>query len=269
MQVMLPGLGEGFSVKPVNDGNTYTTKVSGNNFQVTPGTYLLIRSGKTNTTAKNVGVIAMNEFAAPPEKMVAVNEKITTVASMAGDKMEIYNPGIDKTARTYPVFNRNFRTTYPAGETQGQTILKLTATELSGDHTMGFQQFTGDKNITGFTDEDDLVIRARTAGNVPLKVKIVLTDKDALSVSSSITLTNTFQDIILPLKNFTADSVLLLPRPYPGFMALRFKASGNGSFKLNDVEKIELTTGSDLPASEFKKQYDIEIGSIWLQKHRK
>jgi hypothetical protein len=90
-----------------------------------------------------------------------------------------------------------------------------------------------------------------------------------VSVSSSITLTNNFQDIILPLKNFTADSALLLPRPYPGFMALRFKASGNGSFKLNDVEKIELTAGSDLPASEFKKQYDIEIGSIWLQKHRK
>ncbi|MEO8174833.1 MAG: hypothetical protein ABI581_17175, partial [Sediminibacterium sp.] len=70
-------------------------------------------------------------------------------------------------------------------------------------------------------------------------------------------------------KDFTADSALLLPRPYPGFMALRFKASGTASFKWNDVEKIELTAGTDIPASEFKKQYDIEIGSIWLFKNRK
>jgi hypothetical protein len=75
MQVMLPGLGNGFSVKPLNEGNVFSTKVSGKRFQIQPGTYLLIRSGKTNTTAKNVGVIAMNEFAAPPEKISSPNEK--------------------------------------------------------------------------------------------------------------------------------------------------------------------------------------------------
>jgi hypothetical protein len=269
MQVMLPGLGNGFSVKPVNEGNVFSTKVSGSGFQIQPGTYLLMRSGKTNTTAKNVGVIAMNEFAAPPEKMGSPNEKTITVGSVVDGKMEIYNPAVDKTVRTYPVFNRNFRTTYGAGEAQGQTILKLTATELSGDHTIGFQQFIGDKNTTGFTNGDNLVIRARTTGTDPLQAKIILTDKDAVSVSAFVTLTNNFQDLILPLKSFTADSALLLPRPYPGFMAVRFKASGNASFKLNDVEKIELTVGSELPASAFKKQYDIEIGSIWFQKQRK
>jgi hypothetical protein len=269
MQVMVPGMGSNFSIKPLNEGNNFLAKVSGNRFQIQPGTYLLMRSGKTNTTTKNIGVITINEFAAPPEKTALSYENTVTTGWVVDGKMEIFNPTIDKTARTYPVFNRNFRTTYPAGETQGQTILKLTATELSGDHTIGFQQFIGDKNITGFTDGDDLMIRARTAGTAPLKVKIILTDKDAVTVSSFITLTNIFQDIILPLKNFTADSALLLPRPYPGFMALRFKASGNSQFILNDIEKIEMTAGSDLPASEFKKQYDIEIGSIWLQKHRK
>ncbi len=272
MQVILPGLGNGFSVKALNEGNSFSAKVSGNNFQITPGTYLLTRSGKTNTAIKNIGVIAMNEFAAPaasPEKLFVTNEKTVTPASVTDGKLELYNPTVDKTARTYPQFNRNFRVTYPAGETAGQTILKLNATELSGDHTIGFQQFIGNKNFSGLSADDDLVIRARTAGTTPLKVKIILTDKDAVSISSETTLTNNFQEIVLPLKNFRTDSALLLPRPYPGFMALRFKASGMSSFKWNDVEKIEVTAGSELPASEFKKQYDIEMGSIWLQKHRK
>ncbi|MES2332726.1 MAG: membrane or secreted protein [Bacteroidota bacterium] len=271
MKIMLEDLGNGFTVKPLNDGNSFSTSVAGNSFEIQPGTYLLTRPGKKSISKKNIGVIALNEFVAPaasPEKIFAAIEKAKTTLPIVDGKLQIFDPSsTERTARTYPVFNRNFRTSYTTGEAP---VLKLTTTELSGDHTIGFQQFIGDKlkGVTEINEGDELVIRARTTNASPVKVKIVLTNKDAVSFSSSVTVTNNFQDIVLPLKNFMADSALLLPRPYPGFMALRFKASGSTPFKLNDVEKIEITAGSELPISEFKKQYDLEIGSIWFQKHR-
>ncbi|MEO8173987.1 MAG: membrane or secreted protein, partial [Sediminibacterium sp.] len=244
IQIILPDLANDFYIKPLNNGNTLSAKASGKLFQVYPGTYLLLRGGKTGTNAKNIGVIAMNEFAAPmasPEKIFTTNDNTVAPIATMGDKFDIFDPSVDKTARTYPVFARNFRVTYPPADIAGKTILKLNATELSGDHTIGFQYFIGDKKIRGFNADDAMVIKARTAATAPLKVKITVTDKDAVSVSSYAILNNTFQEIQLPLKDFTTDSALLLPRPYPGFMALRFKASGNASFKWDDVEKIEVT----------------------------
>ncbi len=275
MQIMLPELGENFSVKPLNDGNSYSINASGNGFDIKPGSYLLTRSGKkSNTLPKKMVVLGLYEFVAPeasPEKVFAANKKNTGLMPAADGQLEIVNPSIDRTARTYPVFNRNFKTTYSAGEKEGQMILRLSASELTNDHTIGFQQFIGDKIQNSpilFDNEDEMVIHARATATQPLTVKITLTDKDAVSVSTAITLTNDFRDVVLSLKNFTPDSALLLPRPYPGFMALRFKAPGKSSFHIKEIEKIEITAGSDLPATEFKKQYDIEIGSVRLQKHR-
>jgi hypothetical protein len=113
-----------------------------------------------------------------------------------------------------------------------------------------------------------LMVRARATGTQPVKAKVVLTNGDATAVASWITLTDQFMDIEVPLNNLTADSSLLMPRPYPGFQALYFKGSGStAGFRLQDAEKIEITIGSDLPASEFTKPYGMEVQSIWLQKN--
>jgi hypothetical protein len=112
------------------------------------------------------------------------------------------------------------------------------------------------------------VIRARAAKSQPLKVKITLINKDAFAFSSSITLTNTFQNIEIPLTGFSPDSMLLLPRPYPGFMPLWFKATGTPLFKLSEMEKIQVTVGNDVTSSEFKKPYSLEVASIWLEKNK-
>ncbi len=271
MQVMLPGLGSGFTVKALNEGNSYTTRVSANRFSIEPGTYLLVRSGKTgNTTVQHIGAIALHEFAAPPASpasLVAKEETKTAITPVDG-KLEVFNAATDRTARVHPVFIRNFRSSYTAAEAQGPMVFRLAATELSGDHTIGFQQFVGDKlKGTVVTADDQLVVRARATAT-PVKIKVTLVDKDAVAVSAYTMLTNDFKDIVLTLKDFTADSALLLPRPYPGFMPLWFKSSGTTAFRLQDVEKVEISAGSDVPVSEFKKQYTIEIGSIWFQKNK-
>lgn len=69
MQIKLPDLGTGFSIKALNEGNTNKT-TAGNDasFTIKPGTYLLTRAGIKNVRLNGkdrLGNIRLDEFAAP------------------------------------------------------------------------------------------------------------------------------------------------------------------------------------------------------------
>jgi hypothetical protein len=135
---------------------------------------------------------------------------------------------------------------------------------------MGMQWYLRDK-LNGRMSEVDsmskLVIRARTGEQQSVRAKVTLTNKDAVSFSTFITLTNTFQEIEVPLTTMVVDSALLLPRPYPGFLPLKFKADAPaGKLKLSDIEKIEIIIGDDLQPADFNKPYSMEVGRIWLER---
>jgi hypothetical protein len=200
-----------------------------------------------------------------------INETWQTFVVSENAKLEIFNPTIDRSARIYSGFRRGFQTSYITGTETHQLVLRLSATELSGDHVMGFEHYFGDKlqgRISEMNSFDKLIVRARTAEAQPVKAKITLIGKDAFAFSTFITLTNTFQDIQVSLNNLVADSILLLPRPYPGFLPLWFKASGAASFNLKEIEKIQITIGTELKEPEFKKPYSMEIESILLEKKK-
>jgi len=186
-------------------------------------------------------------------------------------KLEIFNPTTDKSIRTYPGFRRGFQTSYITGREPAQLILRLSANELSGVHSIGFAHYIGDK-WQGRTGEinsfEKLVIRARTADSQAVKAKIILINKDAFAFSTFVTLKNSFQDLEVRFDQLVADSALLLPRPYPEFMPLWFKASGTSSFNLQDIEKLQLTVGSELTGDELKRSYSIEVQSIWVEKKK-
>jgi hypothetical protein len=53
-------------------------------------------------------------------------------------------------------------------------------------------------------------------------------------------------------------------------LPLVFKGpQGNGSIKLSEAEKVELTIGSGIPETELKKPYDMEVECIWFKKGEK
>jgi hypothetical protein len=195
----------------------------------------------------------------------------TFVAAEDG-KLEVFDPTLDHNAWVYPGFRRNFQSAYITGETPGRLILKLFATQLSGDHTIGFQYGFTEK-LKGRKPElksfDQLIIRAKTAGTEPVKAKVTLTDGDAFSYSAYIMLDSNFQDIQVPLNDVTPDSAWIMPRPYPGFQPLWFKAGGTPPpFALSNMEKIQVAIGGDIPAAGFHRPYSLEIASIWLQKSK-
>src|SRR5688572_7913707 len=71
MSINLPDLGSDFSIRAINNNNTFSTTVEGTSFQIAPGTYLLTRqqvnpSKSGNDALKN---ILIKEFSAPQSNL--------------------------------------------------------------------------------------------------------------------------------------------------------------------------------------------------------
>lgn len=193
----------------------------------------------------------------------------TWVADEKG-ALELFNPTKDNKVSPYPTWRRGFQTTYITGPRPGQLILKMTTNDMTGVAAMGFQysfveKLRGRKSeLKGF---DRVVIRARSNGGTPVKAKVVITCADASSVAAIVDLPAKFEDIEIPLSAFQPAEGMLMPRPYPGFLPLMFKASGTSrGADLTNAEKIEVTVGWGLAGSDLKKPYTLEVEHIWLKK---
>jgi hypothetical protein len=89
MSIDLPDLGENFSIKGVNDGNSFSGSSKGKDFVISPGTYLLVKNGKQTGIKpedrfKN---IVVKEFAAPEATLKEVIVK--------HDPAKEFSPGND------------------------------------------------------------------------------------------------------------------------------------------------------------------------------
>jgi hypothetical protein len=68
MSVNLPGLGDDFTINPLNVGNTYNTAATGKDFIIKPGVYLLTKKDLKNVkwnAGSEMGVLKLDEYAAP------------------------------------------------------------------------------------------------------------------------------------------------------------------------------------------------------------
>jgi hypothetical protein len=146
--------------------------------------------------------------------------------------LEIFDANKDRDATTYSASRRRFAE-WISGPDPGRLLLKLGG---------GVECFVGDK-ISGRKTADfgEVVIRGKndTAG----KLKITLIDGSGDSWSAFVALPDSLGDVGVPFSRLAPDDgFLLLPRPYPGFLPLRFKYSGaQGAFNWRDTEKIQIT----------------------------
>jgi len=74
MTLKIPNLGSGFTIQPLNEGNQYVPKVSGNAFPIKPGTYLIRRQGANRhiTPTMQFKNIRLNEFVSPANNLKGV-----------------------------------------------------------------------------------------------------------------------------------------------------------------------------------------------------
>jgi hypothetical protein len=117
--------------------------------------------------------------------------------------------------------------------------------------------------VAGYTK---LVVRARLAlmGQTG-KLRLTLIDNDAAAYSAHVELSDQYKDVEVPLSSFKPDSSLLLPRPYPGFQPLWFKASSFSGLSISKLDKLEITSGQDLTPDQNNKSYGIEVESVTLE----
>jgi hypothetical protein len=166
-------------------------------------------------------------------------------------KVQFYNPDWQSNTIQYTT------TTKP-----GLLALKLTATKR-GKLVLGFQCYVADKiknRIAGSDVFDKLVVRA--AGTTPQHVRITLITTNGTAFTQSIRVGTALQEHSVALAGFKKDQLLLLPRPYPGFMPLYFVSGSTEALSVDKLDKLQVlfeqAETSDTPAS-------INIESVWLE----
>jgi len=157
-----------------------------------------------------------------------------TFVAAAHEGLEVFDANKDRDATIYSFSRRRFGAEWISGPDAGRLLMKLGG---------GMEFFAGDK-ILGRKTEDfgGVVIRAK-ADSVVGKLKVTFMNGHGEAWSAFIRLSDSLTDVVLPFSQLAADDgFLLLPRPYPGFMPLRFFYSGaHGLFNWRDIEKIQIT----------------------------
>lgn len=188
----------------------------------------------------------------------------------------LYDAIADKHVMVYPVFRRGVENRLiPAGNS-GRVVLHLAtrtgsapaastappapAAPAGGEASLlGFQVWFGDRlegRRTGLSDLHTIVVRARSVGEQPVKARLTMITTAAIPFTAELTLTPAFRDVEVPVGDLHQDSMLLLPRPYPGFLPLWFAPSGRHDLSLTDIERLQMTVTGE----------GMEVESIWLKK---
>lgn len=199
-----------------------------------------------------------------------INETWSTFVAAPFSNLEIFSPTVDRNIIAYPIVWRgDVKSDFISGTNPRQLIWNISTPKLREEHTIGMQYFFADK-IKGRADElssfKKVLIRAKSSNETPVRTRVTLINKDAAAYTAFVMLDNNFKDFEIILSDFKPDSYMLLPRPYPAFMPLWFKASSAQPLKLKDMEKLEVTIGSDLSEPQFDKPHNLQIESVWLAK---
>jgi hypothetical protein len=370
MEIYLPGLGTGFRIKAVNNGNDYSTAAVENRFSIRPGTYLVSSTSvsldgrvfppsinefvapesldtgvfvshtpsyevsansPTSITARIVGVNAGDRISAEfrnaagkwktvtmqpasayeyivpvPDDLLTpgllsyrfiikkannefmvfpgahkgdpyawdafTNETWNTFVASANSSIELFNANTDRNSlEIYNPLWRNRNTIeYLTTGKPGRLMLKATMNKEVKEQSFGWQLFIAGKlknrqsELNGF---DRIVVRARTPDTASSLLKVSLLNRDGISFSVYVTLTNSFQDIEIPFSAFKQDSTLLLPRPYPGFQPLFHQGAGLKNLILNEIEKLQVLIGRDVLGNR-PLITGLELESISLEKRK-
>ncbi len=192
------------------------------------------------------------------------NESWQTFVAIEGSPIELFNATGDR--NKIMVYTPGWRTNtieYTTTEKPRQLAVKATMTKPAAGQLMGWQFYFGDKvqgRKTELSGYSTVMIRARSEQNMKVVLSIITADGNAYSVD--VPLTTQWKEMEVPLKTLQENSYFLLPRPYPGFLPLKFKSAVSQAFDITSAEKIEIIFG-DSPGTT---PVSIEVEGVWLKK---
>ncbi len=169
---------------------------------------------------------------------------------------------------SFSFWNRGFHLETISIDDPGKFAVKVAADKLTDEtHDLGWQTYVAGMmkgRLYDINTQSHIVIRARSehARNAPLH--IILVDKKGTSYRTDVTLSDQFKDYSLSLSAFQPDSMMLLPRSFPGFLPLWFESNSNQSPDFKDLQSIQVVMGPGIKPDDYNKPYDFEVESIWL-----
>jgi len=179
-----------------------------------------------------------------------------------GAAVSLFNATIDRT--NISIYNSDWnRNTvrFTTTKNPGALAIQLMANGQTPQQGLGFQLYVGGKLIGRSVNAlNTLVVKAES--NSPQKLTLRLITKSGAAFSKTILLDTTMQMIRLPMTELQRDSMLLLPRPYPGFMPLYFKSGSTEAFSLKDLDKLQV---SILESTISNEPAVVNVEAVWLE----
>jgi len=189
------------------------------------------------------------------------NESWTVPVATATSPLSIFDAASNRGKLI--VYNSDWRAnsiTYPSGETENLLLLKASMKTPRPGAMMAMQYFFADdlaprkERLAGANE-----VRLRVRASAPATIDFSLIDAAGASFSTQSVVDTVWKELILPLKNFSPDSILLLPRPYPGFQPLWFRSSTVSTPDASKLESWQLRF-----IAPQKENFSLEISSITL-----
>ena len=198
------------------------------------------------------------------------NEYWQTFIAPPKGSITLFDPVADKSNVNsyFPTYANNAGLQWVSAQQTSKLIARLMAPALEKDEVMGLQLYVGDKlkdRLTDINSFTKVVIKARVVNGPSASLRMSLFQTDGAAYAAYANLGTEWQTIAIPLTQLKPDSSLLLPRPYPGFAPLWFKAARFSSFKLAEANKLELTAGHITGKATEVKPLTVEIESVILQ----
>lgn len=184
--------------------------------------------------------------------------------------VELFNARDDNNRidMTFQPWDSGYKRALISTSDPGEMAVKVSANNLvERPHSVGWQVFIG-KRIAGrlstVGNEKQIVVRARSANGGKIPLGVILVENNGQSFRTNIRLTKEFKDYRIPLSTFKPDSMLLLPRPFPGFLPYWFKSDENQSLDIRKLQDIQFVIGPVATVAEDEYSEDFSVESAWL-----
>ena len=124
-------------------------------------------------------------------------------------------------------------------------------------------------NIDGRRDalaeKDQLVLKARTLKEEPVKLQVALVEKNGSAFGKIVELQPQTEEIVIDLDDLEPVKTVTLPRPYPTFLQYYFEHELDEDFDVEAVESIQFSIGPGLEAEQLEQPQGVGIISVKLQ----
>lgn len=189
----------------------------------------------------------------------------TTIAAPESS-LQLFDPATDLSRLVlYNPDWRNNTVEYITAGPASDLVWKATMKGPATGQIMGFQLFFREK-VQGRKGElprfTKMIIRAKASAATNVQVSLITTM--AMAYGAVVSVGKEWQEMEIPLSHLQPTDFLLLPRPYPGFQPLLFKAEGTASFSITDAERLEVRFG--ITTGSAASPLTVEVGDVWLMK---